>query len=220
MARHSNTLHGAASLEVAITAAVPEAVGMLRMVSEAAASCLHHAHLHRYACSQVLIPLLPCPQAWAPPLQENARRNSASRDEATAASAALSSRDEHRLSSNAMDAAAAAASTGAAAAGESAAAAADTNGLGSANSGPGGSGSGGRSGGLFDGSAAAGGHQAPAQAVSLGLASPWPGQPGVMRALPIMRAFTFLRLSPEMTSPAYQGAWMRWVPLLLFRHAP
>lgn len=38
---------GAASLEVAITVAVPEAISMLRMVSEAAASCLHHAHLHR-----------------------------------------------------------------------------------------------------------------------------------------------------------------------------
>lgn len=30
-------------------------------------------------------------------------------------------------------------------------------------------------------------------------------------ALPIMRAFTFLRLSPEMTSPAYQGAWLRFM---------
>jgi hypothetical protein len=35
-------------------------------------------------------------------------------------------------------------------------------------------------------------------------ASSWPGQPSQQQALPIMRAFTFLRLSPEMTSPAYQ----------------
>lgn len=34
--------------------------------------------------------------------------------------------------------------------------------------------------------------------------SAWPGQPSQLQALPIMRAFTFLRLSPEMTSPAYQ----------------
>lgn len=37
-----------------------------------------------------------------------------------------------------------------------------------------------------------------------GPASEWPAVPAKLRALPIMRAFTFLRLSPEMTSPAYQ----------------
>lgn len=41
--------------------------------------------------------------------------------------------------------------------------------------------------------------------------SAWPGQPSQLQALPIMRAFTFLRLSPEMTSPAYQGTWLRFM---------
>ena len=34
-----------------------------------------------------------------------------------------------------------------------------------------------------------------------------------------MRSFTFLRLTPEMITPAYQGAWMRFMHASSLLHA-
>ena len=35
--------------------------------------------------------------------------------------------------------------------------------------------------------------------------------------LPALRGFTFLRLTPEMITPAYQGAWLRFMQVLFGR---
>ena len=38
--------------------------------------------------------------------------------------------------------------------------------------------------------------------------------------LPRMRSFTFLRLTPEMLDPAYQGAWLRFMDAMRTNGAP